>query len=298
MNSLTFNIELIRNRIFTIRDLQIMIDEDLAKFYGVETRVLNQAVKRNINRFPNEFRFMLDEDEVKILKSQSVISSKDHGGRRKPIFVFTEQGVGMLSAVLKSDTAVKVSIQIMQAFVQMKKLIYQNAAVFKRLEYIELNQIEFSRKFEQIFKALDDKKIKPIQGIFFDGQIFDAYVFVSDLIRSASKSIILIDNYIDETILTLFMKRKTKVNVSIYTKYIDKQLALDLKKYNEQYPKVNIYEFKNAHDRFLIIDDKYVYHFGASLKDLGKKIFAFSKFDAEALAILNKLNEFNKIDNA
>ena len=177
----------------------------------------------------------------------------------------------MLSAVLHSETAVKVSIEIMQAFVKMKKFITTNAGVFQRLEKVELKQLESDKKFEQIFKVLEDKSIKPNQGIFFNGQVFDAYTFVSDLIRSASKSIILIDNYIDDTVLTLLTKRKAKVKCSVFTKKISKQLRLDLKKHNQQYPLVDIKEFGDAHDRFLIIDEKEVYHLGASLKDLGKK---------------------------
>ncbi len=197
----------------------------------------------------------------------------------------------MLSAVLRSETAIKISIEIMKAFVAMRKFLIKNGEIFYRLEKFERIQLNHTKKFETIFKALETKDNPPNQGIFFEGQIFDAYKFVSKLIRSAKGSIILIDNYIDESVLTLLTKRKENVTVSIYTKKITKQLQLDLTKHNAQYPPVRIEEFKNAHDRFLIIDNRDVYHFGASLKDLGNKWFAFSKFGKEALEILKRLNK-------
>lgn len=196
----------------------------------------------------------------------------------------------MLSGVLKSDTAVKISIQIMSAFVSMRKFISANVQVFQRLDSLEQKQIGYDEKFEQIFDAIESKDIRPEKGIFFDGQIFDSYKFVSDLIRTAETSIVLIDNYIDDSVLTLFSKRNRNVQVTIFTKEISKQLSLDLAKYNSQYPHIELKEFKQSHDRFLIIDKKTVYHFGASLKYLGKKWFAFSRFDKEALKILDKLN--------
>ena len=245
--------EEIQNKIYTIHDVQVMLDRDLAEFYGVETRVLNQAVKRNIERFPERFMFQLAEDETDDLMSQSVMSSSGHGGRRKLPYVFTEQGVAMLAGVLRSDTAVKMSIQIINAFVAMRRFIAANA------------------------------------------QIFDAYKFVADLIRTAQKSIILIDNYIDDSVLTILTKRRKNVRVILLTKYISNQLAFDIKKFNEQYPAIEIKEFKNSHDRFIIIDNTTVYHFGASLKDLGKKWFAFSKMDFGAVEMLTRLKEM-KVD--
>ncbi|MCK5519689.1 MAG: ORF6N domain-containing protein, partial [Candidatus Marinimicrobia bacterium] len=182
-----------------------------------------------------------------------------------------------------------VSIQIMQAFVKMKMIISINAGIFQRLEMIELTQIEGAQKFEKIFKALENKSIKPKQGIFYQGQIFDAYVFVSNLIKSANKSILLIDNYIDETILQLFTKRNKNVSVTIFTKNISKILKQDLAKHNNQYPAIEIKQFSKAHDRFLIIDDTTVYHIGASLKDLGKQCFAFSRMDTEAIHLIGNL---------
>lgn len=303
MDKLPLNSDAIQNRIYTLRGVQVMIDEDLAEIYQVATKVFNQAVKRNINRFPDIFRFQLNENEWFDLRSQIVASTKinplrsqnvtiesKRGKHRKYLpYAFTEQGVAMLSAVLRSDTAVNVSIQIMQAFVEMKKFIANNAVLFQRLEKVELKQIENDQKFKQIFNALQKKSIQPKQGIFFDGQVFDAYYFIANLIRSAESSIVLIDNYVDDTVLTLFIKRKPNVKITIFTKHISKQLALDLKKHNEQYVPIQITEFAHAHDRFVIIDEKMVYHIGASLKDLGKKWFAFSKFDMNALQLLNKL---------
>lgn len=203
----------------------------------------------------------------------------------------------MLSGVLKSDIAVKVSIHIMNAFVSMRKFIASNAQMFQRLDYVERKQIEHDDKINQIFKAIEENEIKPDKGIFFNGQVFDAYKFVSDLVRSAKKSIILIDNYIDDTVLTLFSKRQNNVSVTILTKEITKQLSLDLIKYNTQYPEIIIKEFKESHDRFLLIDENVVYHFGASLKDLGKKWFAFSKFDSDAFKIIDRINEFKFYNN-
>jgi hypothetical protein len=307
----------IQSRIYTIRNVQVMLDSDLAKFYGVETRVLNQAVKRNSERFPQEFSFQLTADENNLLRSQIVTlengsnlriqidTSKNEqnlksqfvisswGGKRTAPYVFTEQGVAMLSGVLKSAKAVQISIQVINAFVAMRRFIAANAEVFQRLGAVERKQIEHKveadQKFEQIFNAIEERSIKPKQGIFFDGQIFDAYQFVSDLIRTARKSIIVIDNYIDDGVLVLLSKANKKVQITILTKTISQQLALDLKKYNEQYPAITIKEFPNSHDRFLIIDGKTVYHFGASLKDLGKKWFAFSKLDKDAFKLLERL---------
>ena len=190
----------IQRKIYTIRDVQVMLDRDLASFYGVETKVLNQAVKRNIERFPDDFMFQLTKEELAIWKSQIVTSNREKMGLRKPPFVFTEQGVAMLSGVLRSDIAVKMSIQIISAFVAMRKFIINNAQLFQRIDTVEKRQlkheIETEEKFEKIFNEMQRKEIEPKQGIFFDGQIFDAYKFVAGLIRKAEKSIVLIYNYI------------------------------------------------------------------------------------------------------
>jgi hypothetical protein len=289
----------IENRIFAIRDTQVMIDFHLADLYQVETKRINEQVKRNIERFPENFMFQLNADEWNDLQSQ-IATTEESGNlqsqnatakRRTLPYAFTEQGVAMLSAVLRSETAVKVSIHIIQAFVKMRKLIATNAGIFQRLDKVEQKQIETDQKFEQIFKALEDKSIKPKQGIFYDGQVFDAYVFVADLIKTAQKSIILIDNYVDETVLQLFTKRNKNVTVKIYTKTISKTLKQDLEKHNAQYPKIKIEKFDKAHDRFLIIDETTVYHIGASLKDLGKKWFAFSKMAMDALEMIANLGK-------
>ncbi|MDZ4667860.1 MAG: ORF6N domain-containing protein [bacterium] len=198
----------IESRIVTVRGVQVMVDSDLAVLFQVETKVLNQAVKWNIDRFPESFRFQLTGDEFYRLRSQSVTLDDKRGKHRKYLpYVFTEQGVAMLSAILRSDVAVQVSIQIMQAFVTMRKFLVNNASVFQRFDAIELKQLKTDEKLEHIFKALEAGQPKPDKGIFFEGQIFDAYVFVADLIKNAQKEIVLVDNYVDETVLNLLTKR-------------------------------------------------------------------------------------------
>lgn len=322
-------IENIQSMIFTIRGVQVMMDSDLAQIYGVELRRLNEQVKRNIERFPDTFRFQLTKDEYDSLMHQSGISSakrslrrqidalkdstkdslrsqiatletdRGRGQHRKYLpYVFTEQGVSMLSAVLRSETAIKVSIKIINAFVQMRRFIQHNAQVFMRLDTVERRQIAFEseteKNFEKVFKALEAGD-PPRQGIFYEGQVYDAYTFVADLVRKAKKSLVLIDNYVDDSVLILLAKRSKKVACRIYTRSISKQLALDLKKHNQQYPPVTMETFKNAHDRFLIIDETEIYHIGASLKDLGKKWFAFSRFDTGAVEMLNNLEERHEV---
>ncbi len=286
-NNKEITVSSIQNRIFTFRGFQVMIDRDLAELYDVPTKRLNEQVKRNLNRFPDSFRFQLADTEKNELVANCDRFKKLRHSTVNP-YSFTEQGVAMLSAVLHSQTAVDVSIRIMEAFVEMRKFILNNATVFQRLDKIEQKQIESDKRFELLFQALENNSIKPKQGIFYNGQIFDAYLVVSDLIKSAKKSIVLMDNYVDETVLTMFSKNQ-KINVKIYTKNISKQLKLDLDKYNSQYKPIELKHFNKAHDRFLIIDNKEIYHFGASLKDLGKKWFAFSKFDMEAIEILGKI---------
>lgn len=281
----------IRNLIYTIRGKQVMLDSDLATLYQVETKNLNKAVKRNIERFPVSFCFQLTEEEVENLRFQFGTSSLNYGGRRYLPYVFTEQGVAMASAILRSDIAVKMSVEIMEAFVEMRRMLISNASLFHRLYNIELKQLEADQKFEEIFKALESDKLHSEKGIFYNGQVFDAYAFVSDIIRSAKSSIILLDNYVDDTVLTLLGKRKTTVTATILTKSISNQLRLDLQRYNSQYPPVDIDVFSDAHDRFLIIDNAELYHIGASLKDLGKKWFAFSRMDIEVGRMLQILRQ-------
>lgn len=306
MNELIIDNQTIQDKIYTIRGVQVMLDEDLAVLYGVETKNLNKAVNRNMDRFPEKFRFQLTQEEYDNLKfqigtsnldaslrSQFVTLEKQHGGRRYLPYVFTEQGVSMLSAVLRSKTAIEVSIKIIDSFVNMRKFLSQNASLFTRIDSIEKRQISYEikndTKVDAILNAIEEKGTPQKQHIFYDGQIFDAYLFVSDIIKSAKSSIKLIDNYIDESTLVLFTKRDAKVDMKVYTKTISKQLKLDLEKHNAQYPKIDIEIFDLSHDRFLIIDEKDIYHFGASLKDLGKKWFAVSKMDINSFELLGKL---------
>lgn len=280
----------IRKLIYSIRGKQVMLDSDLASLYQVETKNLNRAVKRNIERFPELFCFQLTEEEVKNLRFQFGTSSLNHGGRRYLPMVFSESGVAMASAVLRSEIAIKVSVEIMEAFVEMRRILISNASLFNRLDKIELKQLEADQKFEEIFKAMESDKLHSEKGIFYNGQVFDAYAFVSDIIRSAESSIILLDNYVDDTVLTLLGKRNDNVTATIYTKNISNQLRLDIQRYNSQYLPIEIEVFSDAHDRFLIIDDMELYHIGASLKDLGKKWFAFSRMDIEVGRMLQILN--------
>ena len=265
-----------------IRGQQVMLDKDLAMLYGVETRVLNQTVKRNIERFPDDFRFELCREEC--LRSQIVISN-GRGGNRYSTYAFTEQGVAMLSSVLRSKTAIEVNIQIMRAFVSMRHFMVNNAEVFQRLSTMEYHQLEMQqhqqetdKRIDEVFRRLDEGNAKPKQGVFYNGQIYDAYTFVSDLIKSAKRRIILIDNYVDETVLTLLDKRDNNVSAIIYTQQISRQFQLDIDRHNAQYAPIDVETFRLSHDRFLCIDDD-VYHIGASIKDLGKKWFGFSKME-------------------
>jgi len=293
-NTLAVNDININDKIYAIRGLQVMLDKDLSELYEVETKNLNKAINRNIKRFPEKFRFQLTKEEYENLRFQigtlSLDSKNEWGKHTKYLpYVFTEQGVSMLSAVLRSDVAIDMSIKIMDSFVNMRKFISSNASMFQRLETLEQNQLITNTNIDKIFNAIENKQQKADDGIFYDGQIFDAYTFISDILRTANKSIILIDNYIDDTTFTLFSKIPN-INITIYTDTISKQLKLDLEKYNNQYKNITLKNFKNAHDRFLIIDDKVVYLIGASLKDLGKKWFGFSKLDISLLdGMLKKL---------
>lgn len=266
----------IEKRIITLRGKQIMIDRDLAELYGVETKRLNEQVKRNIERFPDNFRFQLsDEEKTELVANCDRFSGLKHASVNP--FAFTEQGVAMLSAVLKSDTAIHTSVRIIEAFVAMRNFLINNASIFQRIERIELKQLKTDEKVDAILNRLRQDTC-PKEGVFFDGQIFDAYVLVADLIRQAKKRIVVIDNYIDDSVLVQLSKRNPGVKVDIYNGRISKQLRQDVKKHNEQYPGVTLHDYEKAHDRFLIIDED-VYHIGASLKDLGKKLFAFSKME-------------------
>jgi hypothetical protein len=277
----------IQNKIHTIRYMQVIVDRDLAELYGVQTKVFNQAVKRNTKRFPESFRFQLNENEKSELVTNCDRFKMLKHSTSLP-YVFTEQGISMLSAVLKSDIAIEISIKIIETFVEMRRYLASNSLMHERFERIEHRLSTYDDNFHKIFEAMESKDIKPKEGIFYDGEIFDAYLFVSDLIKQARKSIVLMDNYIDETVLTLLSKNQN-IEITIYTHSISKQLKLDLEKYNSQYKKIAVKKFDLSHDRFIIIDEKEVYHIGASLKDLGKKWFAFSKMSIDSFELLRKL---------
>ena len=307
----------------TIRGQQVLLDSDLAILYGVETRQLNQQVKRNIERFPEDFMFQLTKVELINLKSQiATLSATDYPLRSQIVtlntenhslrsqnatidnrgrhtkylpYAFTENGIAMLSSVLRSPIAIQVNIRIMRAFTAMRQFIASNAQIFQRLDVMEQNQLaltahqtETDHKLEEVFRRLDSGNVQPHQGIFYDGQIFDAYTFINDRIREATTRIILIDNYIDDSVLTILSKRADKVTATIYTKKPSAQLQLDIQKHNAQYPPIEIITFDRSHDRFLCIDET-VYHLGASIKDLGKKWFAFCRMDMPTSELLQKL---------
>lgn len=266
----------IENRILTLRGKQVMIDRDLAELYGVDTKRLNEQVKRNIGRFPENFRFQLSNQEKdELVTNCDRFNSVKHSSVNP--FAFTEQGVAMLSAVLKSETAINTSIRIIDAFVSMRNFLMNNASIFQRMERIEMKQLKTDEKIDVILDRLNEPK-EPVQGVFFNGQIFDAYAFVARLIRKADKRIVVIDSYIDDSVLVQLSKRKPGVTVDIYDGKISKQLSQDVERHNLQYPGVSLHPYNKAHDRFLIIDED-VYHIGHSLKDLGKKLFAFSKME-------------------
>lgn len=252
-----------------------MLDSDLAKLYKVETKVLNQAVKRNIQRFPEDFMFQLTKEEC--LRSQIVTSNGKKGGARYMPYAFTENGVAMLSSVLRSERAIEVNIRIMRAFTAMRNFIKKHGLLFQRIDRLEMKQLKTDEKVDLILDRLN-RYDEIREGIFFDGQIFDVYAFVAKLIRKAKNRIVIIDSYIDDSVLVQLSKRNPGVTVDIYDGKISQQLRQDVERHNAQYPGVTLQAYNKAHDRFLIIDEE-VYHIGHSLKDLGKKLFAFSKMD-------------------
>ena len=306
----------------TIRGQQVLLDSDLAILYGVETKRLNQQVKRNIERFPEDFMFQLTQEEVICSRSQIAtlnertnlrsqivtLNTENHSLRSQNAtlnkrgqnvkylpYAFTENGIAMLSSVLRSPIAIQVNIRIMRAFTAMRQFIASNAQIFQRLDVMEQNQlaltahqVETDHKLEEVFRRLDSGNVQPHQGIFYDGQIFDAYTFINDRIREATTCIILIDNYIDDSVLTILSKRADKVTATIYTKKPSAQLQLDIQKHNAQYPPIEIITFDRSHDRFLCIDET-VFHLGASIKDLGKKWFAFCRMDMPTSELLQKI---------
>ena len=285
----------IRSLIYTVRGTQIMLDSDLATLYGVETRALNQAVTRHPDRFPERFCFRLTREEEEILKSQSVISSEEGwGGRRKPHRVFTETGVSMLSAVLRSKTAAAVSVRIMDAFVEMRHFIASNAAMFDQIRAVELRQLEYQKttdeRFERVFDYMETREA-PKQKVFFDGQVYDAFELLVSLVQKAEESIVLIDGYVDVGTLNILAKKANGVDVTIWTHPRTNLTQLDVDAFNAQYPQLAVEHTTAFHDRFLILDDAEGYFVGASLKDAGKKSFAITAIeDSDTIAsILERL---------
>jgi len=274
----------IKNLIYTLRGKQVMLDSDVAMLYNYETKKLNQSVKRNINRFPERFCFQLTEEELEIMWSQIVTTSKlkynKYRSKKYLPYVFTEQGIAMLSGILKSEIAIQVSIKIMDAFVEMRKFINLNKSLFEKVISIENKMdkkfIEQDKKFDLIFDQLQlEENIK--QRIFFEGQIYDAYSIIIDIIKKANKKILIIDNYIDDSVLKMLTKKKNNVEVVILTSNKSNIQNLDIQKFNKEYPILKLTKTNKFHDRFIVIDNKEMYHLGASIKDLGKKCFAINK---------------------
>ena len=287
----------IENLIYVIKGQQVMLDSDLARLYGVETKYLKRAVKSNISRFPADFMMELYLEELENLRCKNCTSSSGngHGGTRYKPYAFTEQGVAMLSSVLRSEQAIEINIRIMRAFIAMRSFLQTNAHVFQRLETLEHNHLllhrhisETDKRIDEVLTRLDNKEAEPIEGFFFDGQIFDAYTLISDLVRKAKTRIILIDNYVDDRILKVLDKRADGVTATIYTDPRHSHIENDLRRHNAQYPAITVHHCSNVHDRFLIIDDT-IYFIGGSIKDLGKKIVAFSQMHQNPDDILSKI---------
>ena len=274
-------IEEIQGMIYTIRGKQVMLDSDVANLYHYETKKINQAVKRNIERFPEGFCFQLTESELENLRSQFVTSSLgtgNYGGRRYLPYVFTEQGIAMLAPLLKNKIAVQVSINIMDAFIEMKNFLRENGQIFERLTSVEYRLIEHDKKFDIVFDKLQEKQIEN-QRIFFNGQIYDAYSLIIDIIKKANNKITIIDNYVDDSILEMLSKKKDNVEVVILTSNRSNIKNIDIQKFNKQYPTLKVAKTDKFHDRFIILDEKEMYHLGASIKDLGKKCFGINKIE-------------------
>ena len=271
----------IQNLIYTVRGKQVMLDSDVANLYHYETKKINQAVKRNIERFPEGFCFQLTESELENLRSQFVTSSLgtgNYGGRRYLPYVFTEQGIAMLAPLLKNKIAVQVSINIMNAFVIMRHFLKENGQIFERLTSVEYKLIEHDKKFDIVFDKLQEKQIEN-QRIFFNGQIYDAYSLIIDIIKNANNKITIIDNYLDDSILEMLSKKKDNVEVVILTSNRSNIKNIDIQKFNKQYPTLKVAKTDKFHDRFIILDEKEMYHLGASIKDLGKKCFGINKIE-------------------
>lgn len=285
--------EKIKNLIYTIREMPVMLDSDVAMLYHYETKNVNKAVKRNIDRFPEEFCFQLTEGEYQTLRFQIGTSKRNQkmndefrGGRRYLPYVFTEQGIAMLAGVLKNDIAIKVSISIIKSFIEMRKSLFLNGQLFERLTSMEYKLLEQDKKIDEVFNQLQlEENIK--QRIFFDGQIYDAYSLIIDIIKKANKKILIIDNYIDDSILKMLTKKKNNVEAVILTSDKSNIVTLDIKNFNKEYPILKVAKTNKFHDRFIVIDNKEMYHLGASIKDLGKKCFGINKI--EDIEIVKKI---------
>ena len=283
----------IKNLIYVVRGQQVMLDSNLAMLYQVETKVFNQAVSRNVERFPKNFRFQLTKKEVNALRSQ-IATSNGRGGRRYRPYMFTEQGIAMLSGVLRSDVAVQVSIRIMNTFVEMRRFIASNAFLFEKVRDIELKQLDYQKskdeKFDKVFQYIEDHA-ESEQKNFFDGQIYDAFSLITSIIQKAQNEIILIDGYVDVDTLNILAKKHDGVGVKIYT-YASTQLThRDAANFNAQYPILEVKRTQVFHDGFIILDGKIAYHIGASIKDAGKKCFGISLIDDPGVVgdLLNRL---------
>ena len=284
----------IRSMIYMVRGQQVMLDSDLAMLYQIETKRLNERVKRNSARFPDSFCFQLTKDEYEHLRSQSATSSGEYGGRRYLPYVFTEGGIAMLSAVLNSEIAIEVSIRIMNEFVAMRHFLANNAALFERMNAVELKQLEYQKstdeKFDKVFRYIENHA-ESEQKIFFDGQIYDAFSLITSIIRKAQKEIILIDGYVDVDTLNILAKKNTGVDIKIYTYANAKLTNTDAANFNAQYPVLMVKKTQAFHDRFIILDGKTAYHIGASIKDAGKKCFGISLMEDPDLVteLMNRL---------
>ena len=260
----------IEDMIYEIRGKQVILDRDLAKLYHTETRVFMQSVKRNIKRFPDDFMFQLTNEEFMDWRSHFVISKSDLIGLRRPPYAFTEEGVAMLSGILNSEIAITINIQIIEAFITMRKYISSNLIEQKYINNLVLEHEERLKLVENTFSDFKEKK----NHLFFKGQIYDAYSLLIDIFNKSKKEVFLIDNYIDKNILDILSK--TKKNVKIVTNKYNNQ---DYEKYTMQYKNVELIINNTFHDRFIIIDKKALYHCGASFKDLGKKCFEISRIE-------------------
>ena len=280
--------EEIKKLIYTIRGKQVMLDSDVARLFKYATKDLNRNVKNNIERFPEYYCFQLTNEEYKSLRCKNfTLNENGRGQHRKYLpYVFTEYGITMLAGLLKSEVAVNVSIKIVNTFIEMRKFISANGQLFERLTNVEYKLLEHDKKFDEIFNQLQhEENIK--QKIFFKGQIYDAYSIIIDIIRKANKKILIIDNYINDSILKMLTKKKNNVEVIILTSNKSNIQNIDVQKFNKEYPVLKISKTNKFHDRFIIIDNKEMYHLGASIKDLGKKCFGINRI--EDIEIINKI---------